>query len=56
MSFSELFVRWYENHGKGCFTTHAIDTGYNQQAYDLKVADAGVTRFIGVTGRRLDCW
>ena len=26
-SFSECVVRWYENDGKGSYTTHAIDTG-----------------------------
>jgi len=38
-SFSAHIVRWYENDGKGSFKPHDIDTGNNQEAYDLKSVD-----------------
>jgi hypothetical protein len=38
-SFSQKIVRWYENSGVGVFRSHDIDTGSNQEAYDLKAVD-----------------
>ncbi len=38
-SFGAKLVRWYHNAGKGSFTTHAIDTANQQEAYDLKAVD-----------------
>ncbi len=38
-SYTAFVVRWYENDGRGAFTAHDIDTGNQQQAYDLKTAD-----------------
>jgi hypothetical protein len=38
-SFGAKLVRWYENDGKGSFTTHDIDTMNGQEAYDLKAVD-----------------
>ena len=38
-SYTAFVVRWYENDGHGGFTPHDIDTGHQQQAYDMKVAD-----------------
>ena len=38
-SYTALVVRWYENDGKGGFTSRDIDTTHRQQAYDLKTAD-----------------
>jgi hypothetical protein len=32
-------VRWWENLGGGKFQPHDIDTGNDQQAYDLKIRD-----------------
>ena len=38
-SFGVKQVRWYQNDGKGSFIAHDIDTGNNQEAYDLKAVD-----------------
>ncbi len=38
-SFSQKVVRWWENLGGGKFQPHDIDTGNDQQAYDLKIRD-----------------
>jgi hypothetical protein len=38
-SFTAFAVRWYKNDGKGAFSTHEIDVGNRQQAYDLKALD-----------------
>lgn len=38
-SYTTHLVRWYENNGRGTFVAHDIDTGNQQQAYDLKAAD-----------------
>lgn len=38
-SYTALVVRWYENDGRGTFAPHDLDTGNQQQAYDLKTAD-----------------
>ncbi len=38
-SFTALEVRWYENDGNGNFVTHTIDTGHQQQSYDMKTVD-----------------
>lgn len=38
-SFSAKVVRWWENLGAGKFVPHDLDTGNEQQAYDLKIAD-----------------
>ena len=38
-SFTEFVVRWYENRGRGEFTPHDIESGNQQQAYDLKATD-----------------
>src|SRR6185436_17002559 len=38
-SFTALVVRCYRNDGKGAFTPSDIDTGNQQQAYDLKSVD-----------------
>ena len=38
-SFGAKLVRWYENHGRGTFTAHDIDTTNRQEAYDLKAVD-----------------
>ncbi|MEW6160677.1 MAG: VCBS repeat-containing protein [Verrucomicrobiota bacterium] len=38
-SFTAFIVRWYENSGDGKFKPHDIDTGHQQQAYDMKTAD-----------------
>lgn len=38
-SYTAFVVRWYENDGRGAFVPHDIDTGNQQQAYDLKTAD-----------------
>ena len=38
-SYTAGVVRWYENDGKGMFIAHDIDTGNQQQAYDMKTAD-----------------
>ena len=38
-SYTTGIVRWYENNGQGVFTPHDIDTGNQQQAYDLKAVD-----------------
>ncbi|QXD22668.1 VCBS repeat-containing protein [Opitutia bacterium ISCC 51] len=38
-SFSAKQVHWYENNGSGLFTTHDIDVGSGQEAYDLKAVD-----------------
>lgn len=38
-SYTAFVVRWYANDGRGSFVPHDIDTGNQQQAYDLKTAD-----------------
>jgi hypothetical protein len=38
-SFSQKIVCWWENLGSGNFQRHVIDTGNDQQAYDLKIRD-----------------
>jgi hypothetical protein len=38
-SYTAFIVRWYENDGRGSFAAHDVDTGNQQQAYDLKVTD-----------------
>ena len=38
-SFSQKVVRWWENLGGGKFQPRDIDTGNDQQAYDLKIRD-----------------
>lgn len=38
-SFTAFAVRWYENTRKNSFLPHDIDTGHQQQAYDLKTID-----------------
>lgn len=38
-SYTAFVVRWYDNDGRGGFTAHDIDTGNQQQAYDMKAAD-----------------
>lgn len=38
-SFTALAVRWYRKDGKEAFSTHEIDGGNQQQAYDLKAID-----------------
>ncbi|WP_414662103.1 FG-GAP repeat domain-containing protein [Horticoccus sp. 23ND18S-11] len=38
-SYTAGVVRWYQNSGDGRFVAHDIDTGRQQQAYDLKVSD-----------------
>jgi len=38
-SFTQMTVRWWENLGGGKFQPFDIDTGNQQQAYDLKIGD-----------------
>ncbi len=38
-SFGTKLARWYVNDGVGGFAAHDLDTGNDQQAYDLKTAD-----------------
>ncbi len=38
-SYTALVVRWYENDGHGSFVTHEIESGHQQQAYDMKAVD-----------------
>ena len=38
-SFSDREVRWWENLGDGTFDIRTIDTGKDQEAYDLKIKD-----------------
>lgn len=38
-SFGAKIVRWYENDGVGRFISHDVDTGHDQEAYDLKACD-----------------